>query len=55
MSDSAAAARIGAAFLNGVFDVKTHYEFEKARGVHEISMLAEAAIGRMTSIFVMSL
>ena len=43
MSNSAAAARIGgAAFLNGVFDVKAHYEFEKARGVHEISMLAEA-------------
>merc|ERR1711871_81985 len=32
----------GAAFLNGVFDVKTHYEYEKSRGVHEISMLAEA-------------
>lgn len=32
--------------LAGVFDLSEHYEFERARGVHRLSTMARAALGR---------
>lgn len=31
--------------ISGVYDISQHYQFEKARGVHEISMMKRAVGG----------